>query len=78
MKILVPTNEFKAILSRYSRKYICDEIGITQQYFSLLQNGQRNTRISVAKCLLSLCFDITIGSEQMKELLEKYFIEKEK
>lgn len=48
-------------------------LGLTSTVLSLLFNGKSTTKLSTAKGIISVAYNIPLTDEKMEELLEKHF-----
>lgn len=65
-------DDFKMIKTKEYMK----QLGICKEYINRMFNQQRNLKLTTAKSLISLVYNIPVrDSDQMRELLAKHFIE---
>ena len=51
-----------------------EAFGLTVDYINKVFNGKLAVKLTTAKCMISLAYNITVrDSDQMKELLAKHF-----
>ena len=63
-------------LSLMPQTVIAENLGLTREYINKVFNGKLAVKLSTAKCIISLVYNISVrNSEQMQELLQKHFTE---
>lgn len=61
-------------LSLMPQTVIAENLGFTREYVNKVFNGKLAVKLSTAKCIISLVYNISVrNSDQMKELLAKHF-----
>ena len=57
-----------------SQQQYIKALGLSQDYINKVFNEKLAVKLSTAKCIISLAYNISVrDNEQMKELLEKHF-----
>lgn len=61
-------------ISLISQQQYVKALGLSQDYMNKVFNNRAPVKLSTAKCIISLAYNIPIrDSEQMQELLAKHF-----
>lgn len=61
-------------LGLISQSKYAEELGLTTVYLNQIFKGKLAVKLTTAKCMISLAYNITVrGNDQMKELLDKHF-----
>lgn len=72
------TDEMKKEIKKYKSAYFCEKLDITNNYLCGLLTGRNSCRVTLAKAMISFCFDISFADENIDVLLKQYFTTKEK
>lgn len=60
-------------LSRIKLIAYSELLGLSVPVLSLLFNGKSTTKLSTAKAIISVAYNISVTNEKMDELVEKHF-----
>lgn len=61
-------------LKLISQMKYAESLGLSNVYLNKIFNNNSRLKLSTAKCIISLAYDISVrDSEQMQELLDKHF-----
>lgn len=78
-KIYMVNPEYADELKIIKNKEYMKQLGLSPEFLTRMFNQKRNLKLSTAKCFISLAYNISVrDNEQMKELLDRHFIEVEK
>ncbi len=61
------------ILTRIKATAYSQLLGLSTTVLSLLFNGKTTTKLSTAKAIISVAYNISVTDGKMDELLEKHF-----
>ena len=56
-----------------SNSYYSEKLGLTPEYICKVLSGKLNTKMAVAKGIISLAYGIPLTNYEVDELLEKHF-----
>ena len=70
----IKTDLIKDLKGGRTARYIAEILDVTEGYISMIFNNKTKCTKIVAMGLISIKHNISLGSEEMEKLLQRYFI----